>query len=99
MNKEQYKTYLRQRLSEDTQTPLRKAEGEKAIKKLEDTYKTRIEIAARIPNPHIRSTAADNALERANVALTKLSNRVALQKKEQESKTRYGLGGKRRKTQ
>lgn len=97
MNKEQYKTYLRQRLSEDmAQTPLRKAEGEKDIKNLEDTYQTRIEIAARIPNPHIRSTAADNALERANVALTKLSKRVALQKKEEESKTRYGLGGKRR---
>jgi hypothetical protein len=72
MNKEQYKTYLRQRLSEDTQTDLRKAEGEKAIKNLED---------------------------KASKAKDKLETRVALQKKEQESKTRYGIGGKRRKTQ
>ena len=69
MNKEQYKTYLRQRLSEDIETSLRKAENEKAIKNLEG---------------------------KANKAKEKLEARVAQQKKERESKTRYGLGGKRR---
>ena len=69
MNKEQYKAYLRQRLLEDIETNLRKAETEKAIKNLEG---------------------------KANKAKDKLEARVAQQKKERESKTRYGLGGKRR---
>ena len=69
MNKEQYKTYLRQRLLEDIETNLRKAETEKDIKNLED---------------------------KANKAKDKLEAKVAQQKKERESKTRYGLGGKRR---
>jgi len=85
-------------VKEDIETPLRNAENNKAIKKLEDTYKSRIEKAAAIPNPHVRSTASDNALERANQTLTKLSKRIALQKKEQASRFRIGIGGKRRKT-
>ena len=68
MNKEQYKTYLRQRLLEDIETNLRKAETEKDIKNLED---------------------------KANKAKDKLEAKVAQQKKERESKTRYGLGGTR----
>ena len=85
-------------VKEDIETPLRNAENNKAIEKLEDTYKMRIKKAAAIPNPHRRSTASDTALERANETLTKLSKRIALQQKEQASKFRIGLGGKRRKT-
>ena len=117
MNKEQYKTYLRQRLSEDTQTALRTAEGEKAIKKLEAKAAEKKRIWNKVSDPHSdlppdsdssdaykaswnrRMTRAYKASDNFVAAREKLDARIALQKKEQESKTRYGIGGKRRKTQ
>ena len=99
MNKEQYKTYLRQRLSEDTQTPLRKAEGEKAIKNLEGKAAERMRIWVKVSDPRPHSPRAYEAGDLYSEARKKLDARIALQKKEQESKTRYGIGGKRRKTQ
>ena len=97
MNKEQYKTYLRQRLSEDmAQTPLRQAEGEKDITKLKRIAAERMRIWNKVSDPHPHSPRAYEAGDRYVEASNKLEARVALQKKEQESKTRYGLGGKRR---
>ena len=96
MNKEQYKAYLRQRLSEDTQTLLRQAEGEKDITKLKRIAAERMRIWNKVSDPHPHSPRAYEAGDRYVEASNKLEARVALQKKEQESKTRYGLGGKRR---
>ena len=81
-------------VKEDIQTPQRKAEGEKDIKNLTGTYKRRIKKAAGIPNPHVRSKASDDALERANDALTNLSNRTAKHETERRSTELYGHRGK-----
>ena len=81
-------------VKEDIQTPQRKAEGEKDIKNLTGTYKRRIKKAAGIPNPHVRSNASDDALERANDALTNLSNRTAKHETERRSTELYGHRGK-----
>ena len=81
-------------VKEDIQTPQRKAEGEKDIKNLTGTYKRRIKKAAGIPNPHVRSKASDDALERANDALTNLSNRTTKHETERRSTELYGHRGK-----
>ena len=100
MNKEQYKTYLRQRLSEDmAQTPLRQAEGEKDIKKLEAKAAERMRIWDKVSDPRPHSPRAYEAGDLYSEARKKLDARIALQQKEQASKFRIGLGGKRRKTQ
>ena len=81
-------------VKEDIQTPQRKAEGEKDIKNLTGTYKRRIKKAAWIPNPNVRSNASDDALERANDALTNLSNRTTKHETERRSTELYGHRGK-----
>ena len=96
MNKEQYKTYLRQRLSEDIETPLRKAETEKAIKNLEGKAAERMRIWVKVSDPRPHSPRAYEAGDLYSEARKKLDARIALQKKEQASKFRIGLGGKRR---
>ena len=96
MNKEQYKTYLRQRLSEDIETPLRNAENNKAIKKLEAKAAERMRIWDKVSDPRPHSPRAYEAGDRYVEARKKLDARIALQQKEQASKFRIGLGGKRR---
>ena len=96
MNKEQYKTYLRQRLSEDmAQTPLRQAEGEKDITKLKRIAAERMRIWNKVSDPHPHSPRAYEAGDLYSEARKKLDARIALQQKEQASKFRIGLGGKR----
>jgi len=88
-------------LLEDTETPGRKAEGEKAIKNLKGAARKSLDNwAIHRQSPHDRNhTSRGYKLQDKFVAVQKkLDDRTALQQKEQASKTRYGLGGKRRKT-
>ena len=88
-------------LLEDIQTPQRKAEGEKDIKKLKGAARKSLDNwAIHRQSPHDRNhTSRGYKLQDKFVAVQKkLDDRTAIQKKEQKSKTRYGVGGKRRKT-
>jgi len=114
--KEYYKEILNTLLSEDFETPLRNAENNKAIKKLEAKTIEKKRIWNKVSDPHSdlppqsnspdaykaswnrRMTRAYKASDNFVAAREKLEARIALQQKEQASKFRIGLGGKRRKT-
>jgi hypothetical protein len=88
-------------MKEDTETPLRNAENNKAIKNLKGAARKSLDNwAIHRQSPHDRNhTSRGYKLQDKFVAVQKkLEDRTALQQKEQKSKTRYGVGGKRRKT-
>ena len=85
-------------VKEDIETPLRNAENNKAIKKLEAKAAERMRIWDKVSDPHPHSPRAYEAGDLYSEARKKLDARIALQQKEQASKFRIGLGGKRRKT-
>jgi len=111
--KEYYKEILNTLLSEDFETPLRNAENNKAIKKLEAKTIEKKRIWNKVSDPHSdlpphsnspdaykaswnrRMTRAYKASDNFVAAREKLEARIALQQKEQASKFRIGLGGKR----
>lgn len=105
--KEYYKEILNTLLSEDIETPLRNAENNKAIKNLAHKQAGKEETWSKlgtIRNPRAaknRTTGLrqlQNAQANAAKFRDRKDRRIALQQKEQASKTVFGLGGNRRKT-
>lgn len=82
-------------VKEDTETTLRNAENNKAIKNLEAKAKERKRIWDNVSDPRPHSPRAYEAGDLYSEARKKLDARIALQQKEQASKNRIGLGGKR----
>ena len=96
--KEYYKEILNTLLSEDIETPLRKAENEKAIKNLTKKEKDTLgawAVHRRDPADRLHTPRSYMLQDKFVTARRKLEARIALQQKERKSKNRIGLGGKR----
>jgi polyribonucleotide nucleotidyltransferase len=89
-------------VKEDTETPLRNAENNKAIANLARKEVGKLETWSKLPRGSKSRTTGLRQLQNAQDAAVKIRDRkdrrIALQKKEQQSTSVFGLGGKRRKT-
>ena len=81
-------------VKEDYETPLRKAENEKAIKNLTKKEKDTLGAWAAHPADRLHSPRSYMLQDKFVTARRKLEARTALQQKERKSKKTYGMGGK-----